>query len=71
MSTITMSDTEAPAATADEQPKRKIAKKVVTPKHRYFSPSHGNSVTLASPSNPEGAVNLHDKKAHARKGGDA
>jgi hypothetical protein len=39
-----MSETEQAEPTADEQPKRKIAKKVVTPKHQYFFPHHGRSV---------------------------
>jgi hypothetical protein len=37
-----MSSTAAPAS-ADEQPKRKIAKAVVTPKRRYLFPHSGIS----------------------------
>ncbi len=36
--------TETPAPTADEQPKKKIAKKVVSTKRRYFFPHHNQSV---------------------------
>jgi hypothetical protein len=28
-------------STADEQPKKDIAKKVITAKHKYFFPDHG------------------------------
>ncbi len=34
--------------TPDEQPKKAVAKKVVTPKQRYFFPSHGISIEAES-----------------------
>lgn len=38
----------AQTPTPDEQPKKKVAKKVVTPKRRYFVPEHGVSVKATS-----------------------
>jgi hypothetical protein len=34
--------------TADEQPKRKLANRVVTSKRKYFLPDHGVSVEAAT-----------------------
>jgi hypothetical protein len=61
-----MSSTTA-APSAEEQPKRKVAKKVVTPKRRYFSPLQG-SVEARS---LDEALSLHKKAAAAAPAQDA
>lgn len=38
----------APAPSADEQPKAQIAKKVVATKRQYFFPEHGRTVEAES-----------------------
>jgi hypothetical protein len=53
--------------TADELPKKEIAKKVVTPKHRYFFPDHGFSVEASSYTD---ALSEADKKLKAIKDSD-
>lgn len=54
-----MSTTEIAAPSADEQPKKAVAKKVVTPKRRYFFPSTGISLVAGSLAD---AQKLHDKQ---------
>lgn len=53
--------------TPDEQPKNKVAKKVLTPKRRYFVPEHGVSV-LAT--NPNEAAEMARKQVNQVKAGD-
>ncbi len=43
-----MSDNKPETKSADEQPKKAIAKRVITPKQRYFFPSHGLSIEAES-----------------------
>jgi len=52
----------------DEQPKRKIASRVITPKQRYFVPSQGISVDAES---AEKAVKAAQEAATKQEGGDA
>jgi len=59
-----MSDTDNAAPSADEQPKQAVAKKVVTPKRRYFFPSTGVSIVATS---LDSAQTMHQKQLKKSK----
>lgn len=61
-----MSSTDK-AASADEQPKKAIAKKVVKPKRRYFVPHLGRSVEGAFALPQEAADKLENKLKKEKK----
>jgi hypothetical protein len=56
------------ALSADEEPKDKIAKKVITPKRRYFVPEYGVSVLAES---AEEAAEKATKLKDTEEDGDA
>jgi hypothetical protein len=53
---------------SDEQPKQKIARQVMTPKHRYFVPAYGISVEAESAAE---AVQIAEETIKKPEGGDA
>lgn len=58
-----MSEKPTDAKTADEQPKKVIAKRVVTPKQRYFNPVHGSVEAESNEDAVEQFKKLTKKKA--------
>lgn len=58
------------STTPDEQPKKDIAKKVVTPKRKYFFPAHSHLGEIEGDTPQEAETNLKSQLKQTQEEGD-